>query len=57
MNSCNSDWDLNPNGQDLNQAKTHSVPIEITHLVSGINEARVLNLSLQKAFSERQSDR
>ena len=27
------------------------------HLVSGLNEAQVLDVSLQKEFSERQSDR
>ena len=30
---------------------------EITHLVSGVNAARVLDLSSQKEFSERQSNR
>ena len=29
---------------------------EITGLVSGSNEAQVLDVSLQKEFSERQSD-
>jgi hypothetical protein len=37
---CASDWDLNPHGQD--ETKTHSLPTEITHLVSGCNEAQVL---------------
>ena len=54
---CTSDWDLNPRGGDSNWAKTHSLPTEITHLVSGLNEAQVLDVSSQKEFSERQSDR
>ena len=53
----NPDWDSNPHGRDLNLAKTHSLPTEITHLVSGVNEAQVLDVSSQKEFSERQSDR
>ena len=36
---------------------THGLFIEITHLVSGLNEARVLDVSSQKELSERQSDR
>ena len=55
--SQNPDWDLNPCSQDSNLAKTHSLPTEITHLVSGLNEAQVLDVSSQKEFSERQSDR
>ena len=35
---CTSDW-------DLNLAKTHSLPAEITHLVSGLNEVQVLDVS------------
>ena len=31
--------------------------IGITHLVSGFNEAQILDVSSQKEFSERQSDR
>ena len=38
---CNSHFDLN----------------SVSHLVSGINETRVLDVSSQKEFSERQSDR
>ena len=53
----NPDWGLNPRDQDSNPAKTHSLPTEITHLVSGLNEAQVLDVSSQKEFSERQSDR
>ena len=53
---CISDWDLNPGGWDSNPAKTPSLPTEITHLVLGLNEAQVLDVSLQKEFSERQSD-
>ena len=52
-----SDWDLNPCGQDLNLAKTHSLPTEITDLVSEPNEAQVLDVSSQKEFSERQRER
>ena len=43
--------------QDSNPAKTHSLPTVITHLVSGLNEAQVLDVSSQKEFSERQSVR
>ena len=53
----NPDWDLNPRGRDSNPAKTHSPPTEITHLVSGLNEAQVLDVSLWKEFSERKTDR
>ena len=53
----NPDWDLNPCGWDSNPAKTHSLSTEITHLVSGLNEAQVLDVSSQKEFSERKSDR
>ena len=42
---------------DLNPAKTHSLPTDITHLVLGLKETQVLDVSLQKEFSERQSDR
>ena len=59
----NPDWHLNPHGRDSNprgwdsnRAKTHGLPSEITHLVSGLNEAQVLDVPLQKKFSERQSD-
>ena len=45
--SQNPDWDLNPCGWD-------SKP---QYLVSGPNEAQVLDISLLKEFSERQSDR
>ena len=55
--SQNSDWDLNLSGWDSKPAKTHSLPTEITHLVSGLNEAQVLDVSSQEEFSERQSDR
>ena len=47
---------LNPHVWDLNPAKIHGLPTEITHLVSGPNEAQVF-VSLQEEFSERQSDR
>ena len=57
LKACTSDWDLNLCGRDLNPAKTHSLPTEITHLVSGLNEAQVLDVSSQKEFGERQSDR
>ena len=54
--SQNADWDLNLCSQDLNLAQIHGLPNEITHLVSGLNEALVLDVSLQKEFSEKQSD-
>ena len=38
------------------EARTHGLLTEITHLVSGLNEAQVLDVSSQKEFSERQSD-
>ena len=53
LNLAKTQLGTNPRGQ----AKTHSVATEITHLVSGPNEAQVLNVSSQKEFSERQSDR
>ena len=56
VKSCTSDWDLNPRSRDSNPAKTHSLPTEIIHLVSGLNEAQVLDVSSQKEFSEKQSD-
>ena len=49
--------DLNPYVWNSNPAKIHSLPTEITDLVSGPNEAQVLDISSQKEFSERQSDR
>ena len=54
--SLNPDGDLNPHSWDSNLAKTCSLPTEITHMVSGLNEAQALDVSLQKEFSERQSD-
>ena len=39
------------------QGSPHGLLIEITHLVPGLNEAQVLDVSLQKEFNERQSDR
>ena len=47
---------LEPTCQNSNMAQTHSLPTEITHLVSGLNEAQVLDVSSQKEFSEKQSD-
>ena len=41
----------------LNPAKTYSLPTGITDLASGPNEAQVLDVSSQREFSERQSDR
>ncbi|XP_068417552.1 mitochondrial inner membrane protease ATP23 homolog isoform X6 [Eschrichtius robustus] len=49
----NSAWDLNPQAG----TRTHWLLIEIALLVSGLNEAQVLYVSLQKEFGERQSDR
>ena len=57
LKPCTSDWDLNPLSQDSNPAKTYGLPTEITYLVSGLNEAQVLDVSSQKEFSERQSNR
>ena len=58
MKPYTSDWDFEqPTCWDSNPAKTHGLPVEITHLVSGLNEAQVLDVSLQKEFSERQRDR
>ena len=48
---------LEPTRWDSNPAKTHGLLIEITHLFSGLNEVQVLDVSSQKKFSERQSDR
>ena len=42
---------------DSDGTETHSLFIEITCPVSGLNEAFVLHVSSQKKFSERQSDR
>ena len=43
--------------QDLNSVKAQSLPTEMARLVSGLDEAQVFNVSAQKKFSERQSDR
>ena len=43
-------WDSSP-------AKTHGLPTEITDLVSGPNKTQVLDVSSQKEFSDRLSDR
>ena len=56
VKSCNSDWDFNPAKTQIG-TRTHSLLTEITHPVSGLNEAQVLDVSSQKEFSERQSDR
>ena len=48
---------LEPMCLDLNLTKIHGLTIMVTHLVSGVNEAYVLDVSSQKEFSERQSDR
>jgi len=40
LKPCNTDWDLNP------------LLSEITHLVSGLNETQVPNVSSQKEFSK-----
>ena len=52
-----SDWDLNPHAETQTEPKSHSLPTEITNLVSGPNETQVLDVSSQKEFSERKSDR
>ena len=49
--------ELEPTCRDSNRAKTHGLLTEITYLISGLNEAQVLDVSLQKEFGERQSDR
>ena len=48
---------MNQQGWDSNLAKTHTLPTEIIHLASAFNEAQFLDTSLQKEFSEKQSDR
>ena len=53
---CDSDWDL----CDLPNFfffLMYRLLTDITRLVSGLNEAQVLDVSLQKEFSETQSDR
>ena len=57
MKPRNSNWDLNQRGWDSNPVKTPSLPTEIIHLASAFNEAQFLDVSLQKEFSEKQSDR
>ena len=51
------DWDLNPRAG----TQTHVLGLKPSqnpwYLVSGPNEAQVLDVSLQKEVSERQSDR
>ena len=44
---------LEPTCWDSNLAKTHSLPTEITHLVSEPNEAETLDVSSQKEISEK----
>ena len=41
----------------LNLAKVGGLLTEVTHLVSGLNEVQVLDVSSQKKFRGRQSDR
>ena len=55
--SQNPVWNLNPHSWDSNPAQRHSFLAEITDLISGPNEAEVLDVSLQKEFRKRQSDR
>ena len=50
-------WESNPQDQDSNPPKPHSFPTEVTDLVSGPNKLQVLDVSSQKEFNERQSDR
>ena len=57
MKPFTSGEDLSPHGQLLNPAKTHGLPAQFTDLVSGPSEAQVPDVSLQKEFGERQSDR
>ena len=53
--------DLNPRAGTRTQPKPRlglePLLVEITHLVSGLNEAQVLYVSSQKEFTERQNDR
>ena len=39
-----------------NPAKIRDLPTEITHLVLGLKEAQILDVSWQKEFNERQSN-
>ena len=48
----NPDWDLNPCSR-THPAKTHSLPTEVTYLVSGLNEAQVLDVSLQNSVRDK----
>ena len=48
--SPNPDW-------ALNLAKVGGLLNEVTHLVSGLNEVHVFDVSSQKKFKARQSDR
>ena len=58
LKSCNSDWDLKPSAWTQTWSKPRlRLLIEITYLVSGLNETQVLDVLLQKEFSERQSNR
>ena len=43
--------------KELAGPKPHSFPTEVTDLVSGPNKLQVLDVSSQKEFNERQSDR
>ena len=48
--------DLNLCGWASNLAQIHDLPTKITHLVLGPSVTQVLDVSLQKEFSEKQSD-
>ena len=48
---------LDHSGWNSNPAKTHCLPTEVTDLDSEPNEAQVLDVSLQKEISEKQSHR
>ena len=50
VNPCNSDW-------TQTQSKPMVLLTKITHLFSGLNETQVLDVPLQKEFSEKQSDK
>ena len=54
LQNCATQSGFEPMGKDSNSARTHCLFIEITYLVSGLNEAQVLYVSWQKVFSERQ---
>ena len=55
-NPCPLHQQADPQPLRHQRSPTHSLLTEVTHLVSGLNEAQVLDVSSQKEFSEGQSD-